>query len=399
MKYSGMNGANSFFYSLIFFIGIAFSSCHEKDKLNEPEPIAQPQPEPENPDDCITKPAADNGSAIAGHYVVQYKVGEMEINSETTLPTAIAKVKSRDYPAKKIFTGKFHACCAHLTSSQLEELKKDPSVESIEPDRIVSIATCYTTVNDQSIPWGIKRVGSGNGTGKTIWIIDTGVDLDHPDLNVDVSRCISFIDETTPEDDHGHGSHVAGTIAAKNNYIGVVGVAANASIVALKVMDKSGRGTTSNVIAAVNYVSKNAKAGDVVNMSLGGEVSDVMDKAVKEAAEKGILFAIAAGNSSVQANLSSPGRVNHSNVFTVSAMNDQGSWASFSNYGNDVVDYCAPGVNITSTHKEGGYATMSGTSMATPHVAGLLLLNGKNILTDGFVKNDPDSLADPIAHK
>ena len=255
-----------------------------------------------------------------------------------------------------------------------------------------------STVNEQTIPWGIKRVGWGDGSGKTVWIIDSGVSLSHPDLNVDTRRSKNFLDDTSPEDDHGHGTHVAGTIAAKNNYIGVVGVAANASIVALKVMNQSGKGSTSSVIAAVNYVSKNAKPGDVVNMSIGGEISEIMDKAVREASEKGILFAIAAGNSSTQANLSSPARANGSNIFTVSAMNDQDSWASFSNYGNDCVDYCAPGVNIVSTHKGTGYATMSGTSMATPHVAGLLLLNGTNITTDGFVKNDPDEVADPIAH-
>jgi len=400
MNFSTLNLGKAIFFCLLSFCFV-FNSCQVNEEEN-PRPVEQPQPNPQDPDECITKPASDNGSIIPNQYVVKYKTGgeNLRINSGNVPMGLLSRSRISESAVKFIFKNeKSSAFIARLTSAQSESLRKDPSVEAVEPDRIISIASCYTSINNQSLPWGVKRVGSGDGSGKTIWIIDTGVDLDHPDLNVDVLRCKSFISETTPEDDHGHGTHVAGTIAAKNNFIGVVGVAANAKVVALKVMDQSGRGSNSNVIAAVNYVAQYGKAGDVVNMSVGGEKSEILDKAVVEAADRGIYFSIAAGNNAVAASTCSPARANHPNVFTVSAMNDTDTWASFSNYGNDCVDYCAPGVNIASTHKNGGYATMSGTSMATPHVAGLLLLKGKNILTDGFVKDDPDGKADPIAHK
>jgi subtilisin family serine protease len=200
---------------------------------------------------------------------------------------------------------------------------------------------------------------------------------------------------TSPNDDNGHGSHVAGTIAAKNNTIGVIGVAAGALVVPVKVLDSRGNGTTSGVISGINYVLANGKAGDVANMSLGGGVSTALDDAVLKASSV-VKFALAAGNETDNASNHSPARVNGPNIYTISAMGTGDLWASFSNYGNPPVDYCAPGVSILSTYKGGGYATLSGTSMATPHVAGLLLLG--NIVKNGNVLNDPDGVPDAIAH-
>jgi subtilisin family serine protease len=252
------------------------------------------------------------------------------------------------------------------------------------------------------VTWSVRKTGYGNGENfqdKTVWIIDTGVDLDHPDLNVDKERSHSFISgQTSADDNNGHGTHVAGIIGAINNTIGVVGVASGVKLVALKVLDQLGAGTLSSVVSAVAYISQNGKAGDVVNMSLGLEgISATLDREVKAAADKGILFAIAAGNDGKLANNFSPGRVNHANVFTVSAVDSTGKFASFSNYGNDVVDVAAYGVRIFSTYMNGRYATLSGTSMAAPHVAGLLLIKGNNIPTYGVASNDPDGVADPIA--
>jgi subtilisin len=234
---------------------------------------------------------------------------------------------------------------------------------------------------------------------KTVWIIDTGVDMDHPDLNVNKERSLSFISgQASADDNNGHGTHVAGIIGALNNTIGVVGVASGVQLVALKVLDQLGEGKLSSVVAAIAHVSQNGKAGDVVNMSLGLEgISPTLDREVKAAADKGILFAIAAGNDSKLANTSSPGRVNHANVFTVSAVDSTGKFASFSNYGNDAVDVAAYGVRILSTYMNGRYAILSGTSMAAPHVAGLLLIRGNNIPTYGVASNDPDGISDPIA--
>jgi subtilisin family serine protease len=249
------------------------------------------------------------------------------------------------------------------------------------------------------VQWNVRQTGVGDGTGKRVWIIDTGVDTGHPDLSVDTILSKCFVgNETSVEDNNGHGTHVAGIIGALNNSFGVVGVASGVRIIALKALNNDGKGSTSQLIRALNYVGENAAPGEVVNMSLGSDtISPSLDNAVRTLADEGILFAIAAGNESEQANLSSPGRVNHPNVFTVSAVDSLGRFASFSNFGNDVVDYAAPGVHIISTFSKGRYAILSGTSMAAPHVAGILVVKGKNIKTRGEALNDPDGVPDPIA--
>ncbi len=260
----------------------------------------------------------------------------------------------------------------------------------------------------QSVPWGVTRVKGGSGTGSgsgTAWVLDTGIDLDHPDLNVDASRSRSFTRETTADDGHGHGSHVAGTIGARDNGIGVVGVSPGATLVAVKVLTKTGSGSNSGVIAGVDYVAANGTNGDVANMSLGGGVSQALDDAVIAAAATGVKFTLAAGNESENANNHSPARANGPNVYTVSsfakgtsATDTDDPWSSFSNFGNPPVDYAEPGSSIPSTYKNGGYATMSGTSMAAPHLAGILLTKSTPA-SGGTVDGDPDGNADTIGTK
>jgi subtilisin len=289
---------------------------------------------------------------------------------------------------------------ARLSRDQALALKQDQDVELVEQDRVIKLDVgCYELVSPSTVQWGVRRTGTADGTGKRVWIIDTGVDTDHPDLNVDTVLSKCFVsNETSVEDNNGHGTHVAGIIGALNNSFGVVGVAAGVKIIALKALNNDGEGNTSQLIRALNYVGQNALPGEVVNMSLGTDtISPSLDNAVLMLAEKGILFSIAAGNDSKKANLSSPGRVNHPNVFTVSAIDSLGNFASFSNFGNDVVDLAAPGVRIVSTYSQGRYARLSGTSMAAPHVAGILVVEGTNIHTRGVALNDPDGLADPIA--
>ena len=161
-------------------------------------------------------------------------------------------------------------------------------------------------------------------------------------------------------------------------------------------LDRKGNGTISAAIAGINYVAANGTAGDVANLSLGVSASQALDDAVLTASEN-VKFVLAAGNSAIDAANISPARVNGPNIYTVSAMDSGDNWAYFSNFGNPPIDFCAPGVAVFSTYKDGIYATMSGTSMAAPHVTGLLLIG--SLKQDGKVNGDPDGNADPIAHR
>jgi subtilisin family serine protease len=301
---------------------------------------------------------------------------------------------------------------ASLSESQLEDLRNDDRIDYIEEDQMFTLAPpgacspwpqCRDNDDDggstsQTTPWGITRVGGATASSGTAWVIDTGIDLDHPDLNVDTDRSKSYA-SNTPDDGNGHGTHVAGTIAAIDNDQGVVGVAAGATVVAVKVLDDRGSGSYSDVIEGIDYVAQNASAGDVANMSLGGGTSQAVDDAVRNAADQGVYFAVAAGNDGDDANNYSPARVEYNNVWTVSATDESDVFASFSNWSGPTdppVEYAAPGVDILSLWYGGGTDTISGTSMASPHVAGVLLVTGGNPTTDGSASNDPDGDPDPI---
>ena len=359
--------------------------------------------------DCLVKATANSGQVIAGAYIVTYQpAGSLPTAPGARVSAALAGVdqllstyQMDDPQAEILGTDTQTTFLAHLSPTEAAQLRADPAVAIVEPDRIMAICNCVDVATTTTLSWNITQTGYGRGdlqTGKTAWIIDTGIDLTHPDLNVDTQRSQSFVSGvTSANDENGHGTHVAGIIGAKNNGVGVTGVASGATLVALKVLDQLGEGKLSGIIQAVNYVRQNGKSGDVVNLSLGGEgVSTTLDNAIRQAASAGILFAIAAGNDGKNADDFSPARVNYANVFTVSAMNRNNQWASFSNYGASV-DVCAYGVGITSTYKGGRYATLSGTSMAAPHVAGLLLIRGSNLPTHGFVTGDPDGTPDPVA--
>ena len=356
-------------------------------------------------DECVMRSSTGIGEIKASQYIVAFNP---VVNSRTAssisldqLSKSILQRNTIDVLALKTsFAGEPGGFIATMTGDQAEALRHDGSIEAVEPDRIISLGSCFTVVAPRLVTWNINRIGYGNGIGKTAWIVDSGIDFDHPDLTVDQTRSRSFVEgQTSADDQNGHGTHVAGIIGAKNNAIGVLGVASGASLVALKVLDKEGEGNLSYIIQALAYINTVADVGDVVNMSVGGEsASAILDQQVKNTAARGIYFAIAAGNDNQLANLNSPARVNASNVYTVSAIDSLDNFASFSNYGNDVVDFAAPGVRILSTWMDNKYAYASGTSMAAPHVAGLLLLRGRGLTSSGVAKNDPDGTPDPIAH-
>lgn len=295
---------------------------------------------------------------------------------------------------------------ANLTEKDVQKLAADPAVKYLEQDQVISIqggppgggggGSCANN-NSETTPCGITAANGGaNYTGnRKAYVLDTGIDLDHPDLNVANYGHNSFTsgkDAGSLDDGNGHGSHVAGTIAAiGGNGIGVKGVAAGALVVPVKVLDSRGSGSTTGVIAGVNYVGGHGAAGDVANMSLGGGVSQSLDDAVVAASSGGIWFVVAAGNNGANANNYSPARANGPYVRTIAAMTCAGAWASYSNYGNPPVDWIATGSSVCSTYKSGGYASLSGTSMATPHAAGVILVKGGNPSSCGTVSHSSGS--------
>ena len=294
---------------------------------------------------------------------------------------------------------------AVIPEARLSRIVSDPRVQIVEKDHIVTLNLPRETARPggggggaQTVPYGITRIGgAGDGTGKTAWIIDSGIDLNHTDLNTS-RACHAAFGYNTPQDGNGHGTHVAGTVAAKNNGQDVVGVAAGAYVCAVRVLGNSGSGSYSGIIAGVNYVAANASSGDVANMSLGGSGSNAtLEAAVADVASLGVKMVLAAGNNGTNANNFTPARVNGNNIYTISAIDSNNCMPSWSNYGNPPVDYAAPGVGVLSTKKGGGTTSMSGTSMAAPHVAGILLLGG--VRADGSASCDPDGNADPIAHR
>lgn len=387
--------------------------------------------------DSIDEPVSNNsdfviedfGAAkvIPGQYIVVFNTSvakSMDLQSSKAAVLDLTKeilgvtsAKSTSaLEIKNIYSRSINGVTLTLNDAQVSTLQNDKRVKFIEQDRIVQFAPPCGTPNggpcdgdggggddgdsSQETPWGISRVNGGVVyIGNNVaWILDSGIDLDHPDLNVDASRGFNAFtsgkDGKSLDDGNGHGTHVAGTIAAIDNNEGVIGVAAGTTVIPIKVLDSRGSGSYSGVIAGVDYVAANGASGDVANMSLGGPVSVALENAISGAAQNGIRFMLAAGNEAQDANNVSPARLNGNNIYTISSMAQGDNWSSFSNYGNPPVDYCAPGSSIKSTWKNGGYSTISGTSMATPHAAGVLLLG--NAGNGGTVNGDPDGNADTI---
>ncbi|MGI5519917.1 S8 family peptidase [Micromonospora sp. CA-259024] len=285
---------------------------------------------------------------------------------------------------------------AQMSATAAERIARDSRVLFVQADGVA-------TIKAQSTPTGINRADAElsptakiNGVDERVnvdvAVIDTGVDLDHPDLNVYTTGAKNCSTGRTADDGNGHGTHVAGTIGALDNSTGVVGVAPGARIWPVRVLSNSGSGSFSDIICGIDYVTANADKIEVANMSLGGSGSDsacgsnkdAMHEAICRSVAAGVTYVVAAGNSSADSSTFVPAA--YDEVITVSALADfnglpgggaaatcrsdvDDTLADFSNYGADV-DLIAPGVCIESTWKGGGYDTISGTSMASPHVAG-----------------------------
>jgi len=344
------------------------------------------------------RPVLADGDAVPGHYIVQLAPGP----HGSANASAVARDMGRAYGLRisHVYEYALNGFAARIPAARLERLKRDPRVLSIEPDRVV-------TIQAQTLPTGINRIDgelsstvSGNGSGAVnvdVAVLDTGIQTNHPDLNVVGGKNCST--GSSYNDGHGHGTHVAGTIAAKDDNNGVVGVAPGARLWAVRVLNNQGSGTTSTIICGIDWVTANAATIEVVNMSLGGSGSDcncggsdAYHNAICRSVNAGVTYVVAAGNSAANANNFRPATYNE--VITVSALADfngqpgggaaatcrsdvDDTLADFSNYGADV-DLIAPGVCIYSTWKGSGYSTLSGTSMASPHVAGAAALYKAN---------------------
>jgi subtilisin len=285
-------------------------------------------------------------------------------------------------------------------------IARNPAVAYVEADQMYAVTA-------QTIPTGVRRIfAPGNPNldidgvddervDVDVAVIDTGIDLDHPDLAVAGSTNCVNVSATCGaggNDGNGHGTHVAGSIAAIDDANGVVGVAPGARLWAVRVLNNNGSGTTAQVVAGMDWVTARASTIEVANMSLGGSASQAIDDAANRMADAGLAVAVAAGNSDANAGNSSPARA--AKVLTVSALADfngqagggaaptcrpdqDDTLADFSNWGT-TIEIAAPGVCILSTWLNGGYNTISGTSMASPHAAGALALLASKGFTRSF---------------
>jgi aqualysin 1 len=313
----------------------------------------------------IPAQAAADRPAVPERYIVVLKQG--------VDTTAVAELHARRYGVgvAHVYGHALAGYAATIPAARLAAVSGDENVAYVEPDGVVSVARPARGPSTQTIPWGIEKVGA---VGKTlsgrvdVYVLDTGI-ASHGDLSL-VGHVNFAGGQNT--DCHGHGTHVAGTVAAIDNTQDVVGVAPNARLTGVKVLSCSGSGSTSGVIAGVDWVTANAQRPAVANMSLGGSASQALDDAVRRSAASGVVYALAAGNSGANACNSSPARAGagtNNGIVTVAATDSADAEASWSNYGS-CVDVWAPGVSILSTARGGGTTTMSGTSMAAPHVAG-----------------------------
>ncbi|MGP9017870.1 S8 family peptidase [Streptomyces sp. BR1] len=309
----------------------------------------------------------DAKGAIDGSYIVLMD-GQASADAKKKLADEYGGKLQRDYSAVNGFSA------SGLSEKEAKQLAADPAVGKVVQNKKFHIEA--TQANPPS--WGLDRIdqaetaGDGKytypdsaGDGVTAYVIDTGVRISHKDFGGRASYGFDAVDNDNNADDgNGHGTHVAGTIAGTAH-----GVAKKAKIVAVRVLDNQGSGSTEQVVAGIDWVTKNHKGPSVANMSLGGSADPALDAAVQKAIASGVTFAVAAGNESTDAGNSSPARVPE--AITVASSTKDDKQSDFSNFGS-VVDLYAPGSDITSDWNTDDNATktISGTSMATPHVVG-----------------------------
>ena len=331
---------------------------------------------------ALTQPAVDDA---ADSYIV---VLEEDVDHPSQVASGIEQRQNVDVGF--VYSHALEGFSAEIPDEALAAVRANPQVAYIERDREVRMVA-------QTTPWGIDRIDadisstcagdSGQKAGSSecpgpstvsnvnAYIIDTGIDQNHADLNV--VKHLNFTTEANDYDCHGHGTHVAGTVAAKDDTSDVVGVAPGAPLTSVKVVECDGFGSLRRLIKGVDWVTANAQKPAVANISLDyPDVSRSLDDAVRKSADSGVFYSVAAGNDSGRACKYSPARAGagtNNGIVTTAATRRSNEEARFSNYGR-CVDLWAPGTRILSTMLGGGTTTERGTSMATPHVAGTAAL-------------------------
>ena len=327
----------------------------------------------ESPTEIMTGLQSDdeslqNGDAIPGRYIIQFSSAVASQVAANTISSGVVAM----------YSNAINGFVADLSPDELEDISNNPNVVSVEPDRIVSLDATQTNptwgldrIDQRSLPLNSSYTYDNTGSGVTTYILDTGVYSAHSEFTGRVSNGFTAVaDGKGTEDCHGHGTHVAGTVAGT-----VYGVAKQATIVPVRVLSCTGSGSWSGVIAGIDWTITHHQPGvpAVANMSLGGGFSSAINAAIVRAVADGITYVVAAGNENSDACTRSPASA--ADAITVAASTSIDSRASFSNWGT-CVDIFAPGQSITSAYIGGTSrtASMSGTSMAAPHVAGAAAL-------------------------
>jgi subtilisin family serine protease len=340
---------------------LALAACSESSTA----PVASA---PEQLQQSVEAPYYSRGAeGIDGQYIVVFR-------DAVANPGSRAESMGRAHSARMrfVYDRALKGFAAGLTPGAVAALRNDPDVAYVEQDGVM-----HTMATQSGATWGIDRIDQRNrplsgtytytstGSGVTAYIIDTGIQTGHAQFG---GRAAAVYDALggNGQDCNGHGTHVAGTVGSAT-----YGVAKGVSLRAVRVLDCNGSGSNSGVIAGMNWVASNHVARSVANMSLGGGFSAATNSAANSLASSGVFLAVAAGNSNADACNSSPSSA--ANTTTVAASTSTDARASYSNYGG-CVDLYAPGSSITSTWLSGGTNTISGTSMASPHVAGVAAL-------------------------
>ena len=316
------------------------------------------------------------GGGYSDRYIVVF---ENDVNIPSQVANGIARRQNAEVGF--VYGHALKGFSARIPDKALAAVRANPRVAYVERDGTVRAVA-------QTLPWGINRIdadrsstragnGSGRVSGVNVYVVDTGVDASHADLNV-VGH-VNFRGDGKNTDCSGHGTHVAGTMAAKDNKAGVVGVAPGAPLIGVKVLDCFGDGSASTIIKGIDWVTANAQKPAIANISISGPANDAIDDAVRSSARSGVFYSVAAGNDDNDADYIgedactvSPARAGagkNNGIVTTAATGKSNDETPGSNYGR-CVDLWAPGARILSTYKGGGTIRMSGTSMAAPHVGG-----------------------------